>query len=104
MNETESSNDHKPLQILSLDGGGIKGIFSAALLAAIEEDLGSSVIDHFDLIAGTSTGGIIALVDCLLVTASRRMTSYELYPQPVRRQPTVEYRPERRRIEDLSDR
>ena len=48
-------------QILSLDGGGIKGLFSAAVLAAVEEDLGINVIDHFDLIAGTSTGGIIAL-------------------------------------------
>ena len=48
-------------QILALDGGGIKGIFAAAVLAAIEEDLGTSVVQHFDLIAGTSTGGIIAL-------------------------------------------
>lgn len=48
-------------QILSLDGGGIQGIFSAAVLAAIEEDLNVRVIDHFDLIAGTSTGGIIAI-------------------------------------------
>ena len=48
-------------QILSLDGGGIKGIFSAAILAAFEEDLGIRVVDHFDLIAGTSTGGIIAI-------------------------------------------
>lgn len=48
-------------QILSLDGGGVKGIFSAAFLAFIEEDLGINVLDHFDLIAGTSTGGIIAL-------------------------------------------
>jgi patatin-like phospholipase/acyl hydrolase len=48
-------------QILSLDGGGLKGILSAALLANWEEDLGVSVADHFDLIAGTSTGGIIAL-------------------------------------------
>lgn len=48
-------------QILSLDGGGIRGIFSAAVLAAIESDTGESVVDHFDLIAGTSTGGIIAL-------------------------------------------
>ena len=48
-------------QILSLDGGGLKGIFSAAILAAIEEDLNINVIDHFDLIAGTSTGGILAI-------------------------------------------
>jgi patatin-like phospholipase/acyl hydrolase len=48
-------------QILSLDGGGIKGLFSAAVLAAIEEDLDVHIVDHFDLIAGTSTGGIIAI-------------------------------------------
>jgi patatin-like phospholipase/acyl hydrolase len=48
-------------QILSLDGGGIKGIFSAAVLAALERDLTIDITDHFDLIAGTSTGGIIAL-------------------------------------------
>jgi uncharacterized protein len=48
-------------QILSLDGGGMKGIFGAAVLAAIEEDLSTRVVEHFDLIAGTSTGGILAL-------------------------------------------
>ncbi len=48
-------------QILSLDGGGIRGLFSAALLAFLEEDHGLRIADHFDLIVGTSTGGIIAL-------------------------------------------
>ena len=48
-------------QILSLDGGGIKGIFSAAVLTHLEEDLNLDITEHFDLITGTSTGGIIAL-------------------------------------------
>lgn len=48
-------------QILSLDGGGIRGLFTAAVLAALEEDLRTRLVDHFDLIVGTSTGGIIAL-------------------------------------------
>lgn len=48
-------------QILSLDGGGIKGLFTAAVLAALEDDLNIDITNHFDLIAGTSTGGIIAL-------------------------------------------
>jgi uncharacterized protein len=48
-------------QILSLDGGGFKGMFPAAVLACLEADLGISLLDHFDLITGTSTGGIIAL-------------------------------------------
>lgn len=56
-------NQHVPgrFQILSLDGGGYKGMFSAAVLAKLEQDLGLTVADHFDLVAGTSTGGIIAL-------------------------------------------
>ena len=53
--------DAPRFQILSLDGGGVKGLFSAALLAQLEEDCGVSVADHFDLITGTSTGGLIAL-------------------------------------------
>ena len=48
-------------QILSLDGGGLKGLFGVSFLAAWEECEGRSVTDFFDLIAGTSTGGIIAL-------------------------------------------
>lgn len=48
-------------QILAFDGGGIKGLFSAAVLTHLEEDLQINVTDYFDLIVGTSTGGIIAL-------------------------------------------
>ncbi len=48
-------------RILSIDGGGIKGIVPAAFLAQLEEALGESVANYFDLVAGTSTGGIIAL-------------------------------------------
>lgn len=48
-------------QVLALDGGGVRGIFSAALLAGLEDDIGGPVLAHFDLVVGTSTGGIIAL-------------------------------------------
>ena len=48
-------------QVLSLDGGGLKGLFTAALLAHWEESRKTRIIEHFDLIAGTSTGGIIAI-------------------------------------------
>lgn len=51
----------RTFQILSLDGGGIKGLFSAAILSRWEDDLSTSIVKHFDLIVGTSTGGIIAL-------------------------------------------
>jgi patatin-like phospholipase/acyl hydrolase len=48
-------------KILALDGGGIKGIFAAAFLETIESATGKRIQDHFDLVAGTSTGGIVAV-------------------------------------------
>jgi uncharacterized protein len=49
-------------RILSIDGGGIKGVFPASFLAEIENALGlQSVAAYFDLIAGTSIGGILAV-------------------------------------------
>ena len=46
-------------QILTLDGGGIRGAFGTALIAKIEERLGAPITDFFDLVAGTSTGAIL---------------------------------------------
>jgi len=48
-------------RILALDGGGLKGVFTASFLAEIERITGSRVTRYFDLVAGTSTGGIVAL-------------------------------------------
>ncbi|HEY2535826.1 MAG TPA: patatin-like phospholipase family protein [Solirubrobacteraceae bacterium] len=50
-----------PIKVLSIDGGGIRGIIPAVVLAAIEQRMGQPACEIFDLIAGTSTGGIIAL-------------------------------------------
>ena len=51
----------EPFQILALDGGGAKALFTAHVLARLEQDLGVSISGSFDLIAGTSAGGIVAL-------------------------------------------
>lgn len=51
----------KPFRILSIDGGGIRGLIPALVLAELERRTGCPVADCFDLIAGTSTGGILAL-------------------------------------------
>jgi len=48
-------------QILALDGGGARALFSAHVLARLEEDISVDIVKNFDLIAGTSAGGIIAL-------------------------------------------
>src|SRR5512133_1894263 len=57
---------HK-FRILSIDGGGIRGIIPGQILVALEEKLRKTtgkpeacISDYFDLIAGTSTGGILA--------------------------------------------
>lgn len=55
------SSSHERFQVLSLDGGGVRALFTAHVLARMEADLGVHVTDHFDLIAGTSAGGILAL-------------------------------------------
>ncbi len=47
--------------ILSIDGGGVRGIIPAMILAEIEQRTGHRIAELFDLIAGTSTGGILAL-------------------------------------------
>jgi patatin-like phospholipase/acyl hydrolase len=49
------------MRVLSIDGGGIRGIIPATVLAALEARTGRAVCDLFDLIGGTSTGGILAL-------------------------------------------
>jgi patatin-like phospholipase/acyl hydrolase len=64
-------------RILALDGGGIKGTFSAAALAALEDATGHRCVEHFDLITGTSTGGIIAIGLGLGMTAQQIVSFYE---------------------------
>lgn len=50
------------MNILSIDGGGIRGIIPAIVLAEIERITKQPIAESFDLIAGTSTGGLIALI------------------------------------------
>lgn len=64
-------------RILSLDGGGIKGAFTASALAAWEEDTKQSIVEYFDLVTGTSTGGILALGLSLGIPASKIRDFYQ---------------------------
>ena len=66
-------------RILAIDGGGIKGVFPAAFLASLEETLNERVVNYFDLIAGTSTGGIIALGLGLGFSAQEILSFYTEY-------------------------
>jgi len=52
------------VRVLAVDGGGIRGLIPALVLAEIEERAERPVFELFDLLAGTSTGGIIACALC----------------------------------------
>lgn len=73
----------KEFKILAIDGGGIKGLYSATILRLLEEKLQQEhgpetrVVDYFDLICGTSTGGLIALGLSLRVPMATICSFYE---------------------------
>lgn len=74
------------MKILSIDGGGIKGLYSAAFLADLERRFNKKVADCFDLITGTSTGGILALALAAQISAQRIVDFYKewgpkIFPQ-----------------------
>lgn len=58
----------KPIRILSIDGGGTRGLFPATILASLEKELkekgalqeGEGIVKYFDIVVGSATGGIIA--------------------------------------------
>jgi patatin-like phospholipase/acyl hydrolase len=60
-----------PLQVLSLSGGGFLGLYTATVLAALEARAGEPLGRRFDLIAGTSIGGILALALAFELPMSR---------------------------------
>lgn len=69
----------KHFKILCIDGGGIKGLYSAKVLSLFEKYYNTVVSDHFDLICGTSTGGIIALGASLKMPMDTIVDFYKKY-------------------------
>ncbi len=83
-------SEDRTFRILSIDGGGIRGVYPAAFLAGLERRYlgGKSVTRCFDLIAGTSTGGILAVGLGAGITATELRDLYvhrgcEIFP-PIR--------------------
>ncbi len=77
----------KRFRILAIDGGGIKGIIPASLLCDISSNISRPVWEYFDLICGTSTGGIIALAIALNKSPEEILKLYmemarEIFPPP----------------------
>ncbi|MBK7387657.1 MAG: patatin-like phospholipase family protein [Bacteroidetes bacterium] len=70
-------------KILCIDGGGIKGVFAASFLASIEKQIDGTVAEYFDLIVGTSTGGIIALNLGLENSSQETLDFYKNYGKSI---------------------
>jgi patatin-like phospholipase/acyl hydrolase len=68
-----------PFKILALDGGGIRGVYTAELLKRCESAFGKGepLASYFDMITGTSTGGIIALGIGLGMSTTDIVSFYE---------------------------
>lgn len=58
-------------QILALSGGGFRGLYTAKILADLEQEIGEPIARHFDLISGTSVGGILALAIAMEIPARK---------------------------------
>ena len=69
--------EKKTFKILSIDGGGIKGLYSSTILEHFEEKYNCSISDHFDMLCGTSTGGLIALALSLGIPAKKISEFYK---------------------------
>lgn len=68
-----------PFQALSLSGGGYRGLFTARALQVIEEYVGVPIGQRFDLICGTSIGGIVALAVAFEVPMKKVVEVFEQY-------------------------
>jgi patatin-like phospholipase/acyl hydrolase len=70
-------------QILCLSGGGYLGLYSIALLSELERQSGGRIASRFDLLAGTSIGGIVALALAAEVPAEKIQSAFEQNGQAI---------------------
>lgn len=96
----------EPYRVLALDGGGLRGIFTAAVLAEAEAAYGPEFLQRFDLIAGTSTGGILALGlasgrTCADMLRFYREVGPRIFASPRRLRQVFRPKYERRVIDDI---
>jgi len=71
--------DNKPIYILSCSGGGIRGTIIAQFLFYLEQTMQKPISEIFDVFAGTSTGGLIALAFGVVGLTSDRIN--QLYSE-----------------------
>jgi len=83
----ESISRGRLFRILALDGGGLRGTFTAAVLAKWDDMIksggGNHIVQHFDLVAGTSTGAILAIGLGLGLSPAEMLTFYRQQGQKI---------------------
>lgn len=67
----------KPFHVLALSGGGFRGLYTATVLKHLEEQLGAPLARRFDLICGTSAGGLLALGLAAEIPADKLQCMFE---------------------------
>lgn len=73
----------RPVRVLSIDGGGVRGYLPALLLAEIERRAARPATTLFDLVVGTSTGGIIGIGLATGLSAQSLADFYPTYGQRI---------------------
>lgn len=67
----------RPFHVLALSGGGFRGLYAASVLAVLEKNLGAPLASRFDLICGTSVGGLLALGLAAEIPATQLQSIFE---------------------------
>jgi patatin-like phospholipase/acyl hydrolase len=91
------------MRILTIDGGGIRGLVPAVVLAELERRAGVPTAQMFDLVVGSSTGGLLALGLTAPDGASPRYAAAELAELYEREGPTIFSRPLTHRIRSVGN-
>lgn len=71
------------MKVLCIDGGGIRGVFALRILQEMEKELGKPIREAFDVIAGTSTGSIIAAAIVRNIPMADVLRDYQLYGEKI---------------------
>lgn len=74
---TDDSKDLPTYHVLALSGGGYRALYTATILQEFEKVLGRPIASHFDLICGTSAGGLLALGLASEIPASELKSLFE---------------------------
>lgn len=71
MTQNALQPSERKFKVLALSGGGYRGLYTAKILADVEDTISAPIATRFDLITGTSIGGILALALALEIPASK---------------------------------